>query len=252
MPLPVALQLWSVREDCAADFAATLRAVAGLGYDGVEFAGYHEAPATDVAGWIAETGLKVAGAHVGWGLFEPARLAETLEYHEELGCTTLIVPGIPQAERETLDACLATSDRMASLTEELRAAGFRFGYHCHEADMRPLEGGQRPWDVIAEHTPADFILQYDTANGMSGGADPVQPLLDYPGRGVTVHAKEFSGPGGTATIGEGEVPWAAVVAACADHAGTEWLVVEHEQYGARSPLECAAACLEGLRAVQGS
>ena len=39
---PVALQLYSVRDDMAADFAGTLEKVAGMGYQGVEFAGLYD------------------------------------------------------------------------------------------------------------------------------------------------------------------------------------------------------------------
>lgn len=36
---PVALQLYSVRDDLEKDFIGTLKQVKALGYDGVEFAG---------------------------------------------------------------------------------------------------------------------------------------------------------------------------------------------------------------------
>ena len=39
--LPVALQLFSVREELDADFEGTLRKVKALGYQGVEFAGLY-------------------------------------------------------------------------------------------------------------------------------------------------------------------------------------------------------------------
>ncbi|MDF2441058.1 MAG: hypothetical protein JWN98_2042, partial [Abditibacteriota bacterium] len=37
--IPIALQLYSVREDCKRDLPGTLKAVAEMGYEGVEFAG---------------------------------------------------------------------------------------------------------------------------------------------------------------------------------------------------------------------
>jgi sugar phosphate isomerase/epimerase len=250
MPVPTALQLWSVREDCASDFLGTIRQVAEMGYAGVEFAGFHGHEASAVAELLGSCGLQIAGAHTGWAALQPDNLEATLAFHAELGCRRLIVPGIPQEMRSTTDACLETADQFAALTDALRAEGFSCGYHCHEADMVPVEGGQRPWDLIAQHTPQDFVLQYDTSNGMHGGADPVQPLLDYPGRGTTVHLKEYSGRGGSAVVGEGQIPWADVLAACEGQAGTEWLIVEHEVYGDRTPLECARLCMTNLAALQ--
>ena len=39
--LPIALQVFSVRDDLQADFEGTLRKVKEMGYDGVEFAGLY-------------------------------------------------------------------------------------------------------------------------------------------------------------------------------------------------------------------
>ena len=39
--IPMALQLYSIREDCTQDLPKCLEAVAKMGYDGVEFAGYY-------------------------------------------------------------------------------------------------------------------------------------------------------------------------------------------------------------------
>ena len=49
---PIALQLFSVRNDMAADFEGTLRKVKDLGYDGVEFAGLFDHSAADILSLI--------------------------------------------------------------------------------------------------------------------------------------------------------------------------------------------------------
>lgn len=41
MALPVAIQLYSLRDEMAKDFKGTLKAVKEMGYDGVEFAGLY-------------------------------------------------------------------------------------------------------------------------------------------------------------------------------------------------------------------
>ncbi|HYD85140.1 MAG TPA: sugar phosphate isomerase/epimerase, partial [Opitutus sp.] len=63
-PIPVALQLWSVREDMKCDFAATVAEVARIGYAGVELAGYGNLDAKGAKGALDAAGLKVAGMHV--------------------------------------------------------------------------------------------------------------------------------------------------------------------------------------------
>ena len=61
----VGLMLYTVREDCARDFEGTLRAVASLGYDGVELFDLHGHDATAVRGWLDELGLTSCGRHAG-------------------------------------------------------------------------------------------------------------------------------------------------------------------------------------------
>jgi len=91
-------------------------------------------------------------------------------------------------------------------------------------------------------------MQYDTANGMSGGADPVRPILDWPGRGASVHLKEWAGAHG-AILGEGEIPWRRVLDACESVGGTEWYVIEYEIDEDKDPVSSVGKCLENLKAL---
>ena len=56
--LPIGLQLYSVRDDCARDLAGVLQAVGAMGYAGVEFAGYYGRTASELR-------LKCCGTHSG-------------------------------------------------------------------------------------------------------------------------------------------------------------------------------------------
>jgi sugar phosphate isomerase/epimerase len=249
MSPPIALQLYSVRQECARDLAGTIEAVALMGYAGVEFAGFHGQSAAYVRRALDATGLSVAGAHTGLALLDDDHFEQSLDDLLEIGCSNVIVPGIPEERRNTPDACLDTARWFSELTDRLGERGFRAGYHCHFGDMVPLANGQTAWYMIAGNTPSDFILQYDTANGMSAGADPVRPILDFPGRATTVHLKEWAGRHGAALIGEGTVPWDQVFHACETVGGTQWYVVEHEDEAMMPPLEAVAGCLANLRTL---
>lgn len=247
MSIPIALQLYSVREDAARDLMATLDAVAKMGYDGVEFAGYHGHEARAIRERLDANGLKACSTHIGLAALEGDALAATVDFHQTIGCDTLIVPGIPEDRRNSPETCAATAALFTSIAERLEPFGMRTGFHAHAADMKPLAGGTSAYYLIAQQTPESFIMQYDTANGMAGGADPVQPILDFPGRGKNVHLKEWSGEHGAKVIGEGFVPWSKVFEACETVAGTEWYIVEHEMYEGMSPMEAVAWCVKNLR-----
>ena len=64
--IPVALQLYTVRDETERDFAGTLRRVAEIGYPAVEFAGYGGLDATQMQSLLSETGLSAASTHVAF------------------------------------------------------------------------------------------------------------------------------------------------------------------------------------------
>lgn len=249
MSIPIALELYSVRNDCTQDLLGVLRKVAKMGYQGVEFAGFHGQRASDIRKVMDEVGLKCAGSHTGIGLLEDDKIDGTLDFLREIGCANVIVPGISEEMRSTPEASLETASKFTKIAERLLEKGFIAGYHAHFGDMKPLSNGETAWTMIAEHTPDEFIMQYDTANGMSAGADSVQPILDFPGRSVTVHLKEWAGAHGAALIGDGQVPWARVFDACESVGGTKWYIVEHEDESLMPPMEAVRRCLENLRGM---
>src|ERR1700722_4601058 len=110
--IPVALQLYSVRDDCARDFPGTLQAVAKMGYDGVEFAGYYGHTAESLRKNLDDLGLRAAGAHVAIDLMLGDRLSETIEYHRTLGVPYLIVPWLGNSYRDSIDAWKRTAETM--------------------------------------------------------------------------------------------------------------------------------------------
>ena len=75
--IPVGLQLYSIREDCAKDLPKTLEAVAKIGYKGVEFAGYHNRKAPELRKMLDDNGLVCCGTHTPLETIQPEKLEET-------------------------------------------------------------------------------------------------------------------------------------------------------------------------------
>ena len=63
MALPVAVQVYSVRDDAKADLRGTLEKIKAMGYDGVEFAGLYGYAPEDVKKMCEEIGLVPISAH---------------------------------------------------------------------------------------------------------------------------------------------------------------------------------------------
>jgi sugar phosphate isomerase/epimerase len=240
--IPVGLQLYSVREDCAKDLEDTLKAVAEMGYVGVEFAGYHGHSAEDIRKMLDALNLTMCGTHTGADTLLSDRLDETIEFSKVCGNRFLIIPWYDPGSKE---GWLEFAAKLNDVADKVGEHGMHTGYHNHAHDFEALDG-TTPWDLLFGNTSDQVVMQLDTGNAFHGGANPVPYIKRYPGRALTVHLKEFSKTNHRAVIGEGDVPWDDVFELCETIGGTQWYIVEQETY-AHPPLECVAMCIENLR-----
>jgi sugar phosphate isomerase/epimerase len=254
-PIPVGLQLYSVREECARDLPKTLAAVAGTGFAAVEFAGYHNRTAKELRKLLDGNGLKCCGTHTGLDTLTGDALQHTVEFNQEIGNKFLIVPWIP-GEKFQGAACLATAREFNEIAEKLAPFGMQTGYHNHQSEFAAVDG-KSPWDTFFGNTVPSVVMQLDTGNALAGGADLLKILRAYPGRPATVHLKPYSrkvaakdGPdaGFRPIIGEDEVPWAKVFSLCEGQGKTKWYIVEYES-DAFQPLEAVKRCRDALKAM---
>ena len=243
--VPIALQLYSVRDDCAGDLSLTLQAVAQMGYEGVEFAGYYDRTAEELRGMCDDLGLKVAGTHTGLNTLLGDELAKTVAFNQTLGNPYLIVPGLSEEYRNSQQAWRNTAKIFNDIAEKIADQGMFAGYHNHTVEFESLEG-KVPWDTFGSNTRDDVVLQIDIGHTLRAGSDPVSFIKRYPGRSKLVHIKEYASTNGEALIGEGEIPWDDVFDACETVGGTEWYIVEQESYP-YPPIECAERCIDALR-----
>lgn len=241
--IPIALQLYSVRNDCAKDLPAVLAAVAKMGYEGVEFAGFHGKTAEELKALLDGNGLKAISSHSGIETLEGDAFEKTVAFHKTIGAQFIHMPGLPPKYSLTHQGWLDAAKRFNELAAKLQPHGLRIGYHNHSAEFKPMDG-EAPWDTFFSNTEKSVVHQMDTGNCMNGGGDPVGLIKKYAGRSATVHLKEHGGPG---DFGEGDCPWDAVFEACETVGGTEWYIIEQESEH-RPPMECVKQCMEFMRA----
>jgi sugar phosphate isomerase/epimerase len=251
--IPIALQLYSVRGDCAKDFDGTLAKVAEMGFEGVEFAGYHSyAKNPDgLRKKLDQLKLKAAGTHIGAGSFAPDKLQETVAFHKTIGCRFLIVPGDkrftdPDGSKEYAKA-------MTDAAAALKAHGLSCGHHNHTGEFKAADGGKTYWDLFAERTSKDVILQQDMGWTTMAGLVPAELVRRYPGRTKTCHIKPKvpkGVQGKNFIIGQDATDWKSAIRACQEVGGTEWLTVEQEDYpDGLSPLDATKKSLDGLKKI---
>jgi sugar phosphate isomerase/epimerase len=252
--VPIAVQLYSVRNECAKDFDGALEQVAKLGFKAVEFAGYYHyaGKAKELRKKLDQLKLKAAGTHIDTGSIRESAIENTIEFHRTIGCKFLIVPGDPDFTDPEKSKALAETFNKAAAA--LKPRGMACGFHNHTAEFKK-NGDKTYWDLFAERTTKDVILQQDCGWTAAAGLDPADLVRKYPGRTRTVHFKPTvvnGDPNKRAILGQDSVDWAAVYAACASVGGTEWIVIEQEQYpDGMSAMECTRQSLAGLKKILG-
>ena len=238
--IPVGLELYSVRNECKADFHGTVEQVAKIGYKGVEFAGYWGLSAKEVRKMIDDHGLVTCGTHTQFTGLQPDKIDATIEFNQIIGNKFIICPYMTGTTRAEW---LAHAKMFNALADKLAPLGLFTGYHAHKHDFELIEG-QSAWDIFFGGTKREVIMQLDTSNCRDGGADPVAVLNKYPGRTRTIHIKA-NGGGPEAVIGEDKINWPAVFEFCESKGGTQWYVVEHET--SKTPIATVRRTYEVLK-----
>ena len=253
--IPIGLELYSVRHDLAADARGTLKAVAEMGYEGVEFAGPPQHSAEEIRGMLDEFGLVCCGWHTPFNLVQDDKLEETIAFNKTIGNRYVIIPGLPADYRSSIAAWRKAADFFNQLADKLASHDMMTGYHNHHVEFEPMEGGL-PWDTFFGNTKKEVIMQFDLGNALRGGADLVSIMERYPGRTVTIHLKPYSKSAGKEDprlgfrpiIGDDDVPWDDIFRLCETTGETKWYIVEYES-DAYPPMESVERCLKSLKAM---
>jgi len=248
----ISVQLYSVRDACAKDFDPALAELAKMGFAGVEFAGYHKysGKPKELRQKLDELGLVAAGTHIGTGNFRGDELKRTIDFHQTIGCKYLIVPG--DGGFTDPEKSKALAELFNKTAEALKPLGMYCGYHNHTHEFTKA-GDTTYWHLFANRTSKDVVLQQDCGWSAAAGYNPVELIKLYPGRTRITHFKPTvvgDNKSKKPIIGEDSVDWAAVLAACRQFGGTEWVTVEQEAYlPGKSPMECTELSLKGLKKI---
>ncbi|MEP7274463.1 MAG: sugar phosphate isomerase/epimerase family protein, partial [Acidobacteriota bacterium] len=245
------------RDELAKDLMATVRAVAKMGYEVVEFFSpyYQWTPeyAKDVRKLLDELKIKCLSTHNGPNAFTAEGIGKAIELNQIIGSKTIVMAS---AGRVTgLDGWKVVAETLSKASEQLKPLGMRAGFHNHKSEFVPIEG-QRPMEVLAANTPKDVTLQLDVGTCVEAGIDPVGWINANPGRIRSVHLKDWTAGTGTAPdkgyrvlFGEGDSPWQKTFEAAEERGGVEYYLLEQE--GSRFPsLETAERCLAAFKKMR--
>ncbi len=268
--LPIALQLYSVRDAMETDFYGTLKKVKEMGYDGVEFAGLFDQGAAQIKAWCTEIGLTPYAAHVPRGTLM-ADLTGVVATYAEIGCKYIALPWADKnVELPGAPGYPALLDDIRAISAECGKYGITLLYHNHDFEFEKVDGRYKLDILYADTTPDQLQTEIDTCWARVGGEDPAAYVRKYAGRAPVVHLKDYVGSRQEGMyeligvdrkaeetgkfefrpVGCGVQDVAALLAAAAD-AGAELVVVEQDRPSIeKSSQECAKISIDNIKKIQ--
>ena len=272
MNLPIALQLYSVRDDMEKDFAGTIRQVKEMGYDGVEFAGLYGKSAKDASDILRQTGLTPISAHVPLEemMSDPKRV---LGDYAAIGCSYVAIPYLTEEYRPGQPGFATVLQQARGLGALASSLGMQLLYHNHDFEFCRVNG-EYGLDLLYREVPPEFLAtELDTCWVNVGGENPSDYIRKYSGRAPVVHLKDFVMPGKKPErlysligikdeggesepsafefrpVGQGVQNIPAILDAAVD-AGTAWLVVEQDMPSkGKTAMQCAKESVEYLKSL---
>lgn len=280
--LPIGIQLYTVGPDATKDLDGTLQALGQMGYRTVELAGLYGRTPGEMRAALDKAGLKAPSAHIqgrgGEGSFsgDMGKLAQDLN---TLGATTAIMPS-PYVPDHALAAAKGRSGAdyframLAAMTAEdwrmnarflnekaaaLKSAGIRVGYHNHNVELAPLEGGPSGFEILLQETdPALVTFEIDVGWVAAAGIDPLALIRKHKGRFTLMHVKDLKATSkpnydlamDPTEVGSGKIDWAKLLPA-AYAEGVRSFFVEQEAPFAFPRLQAAKISHDYLAKVSG-
>jgi sugar phosphate isomerase/epimerase len=249
--IPVGIEMYSVREALKKEPLETVRAIAAMGYQGLEFyAPYFAwtvAQAKEVKKLLDDLGIRCFSTHNDAAYFNAENIQRAAELNTILGSQYLVMAS--SQPKPGLDGWKEIAQTLNTASEKLESSSLKAGYHNHQLEFTPVDG-LRPIAVLAKNTRPSIMLQLDVGTCLEAGSDPVTWIRANPGRIRSLHCKEWSpeaGKGYSVLFGEGVADWKSIFAAAESVGGAEYYLIEQE--GSRySELETAKKCLAAYRA----
>ncbi len=242
----IAIQLYTMRNPAKEDLDGTLKKVADMGWQYVQWSGMPKLPADKIRAALDKAGLKCIAAHIAIETFEKDFDKEVAIW-KTVGCKDVAPGGMMGNCTANLEAWLKGCKRLDELGAKLRGAGMRLSFHNHQMEFEKFAGDDRTkHQILMDSTkPENLFAELDIAWAYAAGVDPAAYIRTLKNRCPVVHAKDVKKDGKKNVLkplGQGEVKWDEVLAA-GQESGIEWYIYEQDN-GEGSPFDYAKASFD--------
>jgi sugar phosphate isomerase/epimerase len=254
--IPLGIQLYTVRSETDKDVEGTLRKVYALGFREIEFAGYYNKPAADLAKLMKSIGFTLVSTHTGAD--DIVKSADQIIADAKTLGLKYIICSSPMAatvdkskldwakKMDALDLAdwKANADLFNKFGKQVKDAGLIFGYHNHHTEFKKYGDKMAYTELMANTDPELVKIELDVGWVVAAGQEPIALLNKYKGRVVALHVKDIGKldpdphKATTVALGEGTIDWKKVIGTA--HAnGVRHYFYEQEPPYTRPILESA-------------
>lgn len=236
--LPVAIQVYSIREEAEKDFAKTMEEIKDMEYDGVELAGLYGHTPEEVRDILKEIGLTPISAHVPYMEFMEG-IEDTVDRYVTIGCRFLAIPYLTEDYRYGTENYKTFLDKIPLIARACNDKGITLLYHNHDFEFEKTKDGNYVLDELFGKFDKEIIqTEIDTCWVKVSGVDPIEYIRKYSGRSPIIHVKDFvkEDKFDYRPLGHGVQDVPAILEVALE-AGAEWIVVEQDEHSENTPME---------------
>ena len=248
--IPLAVQLYTLRDQIAQDFIGTVNQVAQIGYAGVEMAGYGNLKtAAEAKRALDDVGLKIVGTHVGIEALEKD-INRVFDEQHALNSPTVIIPWMPEERRADAAGWKRAAQSLSPIGAKCRERGLELCYHHHSFEFQKFNG-KTGMDILLENAEPGLVkIELDVYWLKHGGEDPVKFIGRVGGRAPLVHLKDMAaGPERRfAPVGAGTLDFRSILTAMRE-SGARWGIVEQDQCYDTPPIEAVRTSFQNLQRI---
>lgn len=183
------IQLFSLRNSFEKDIEGTLKALAEMGYDGVEFCDsvFEKIEAKELKRILDFYGLSPVSTHIGY-----EKLLDNInfyiDYLKEIGCMAVFCPWADVEDKQRADKVAKDFEKFS---EKLIMNGISFGYHNHREEFKHEIENQTAFDYLVDKSGMLLLTELDLGHIAAVGKDTEEYIRKYAGKVTYLHLKQY-------------------------------------------------------------
>lgn len=257
-PVPLGIQLFTLRDMLPKDVKGTLAKVAKAGFSQVEVFGFSikdqfwGLTPRELKQILDENHLTAISGHFNMFPYlkngDPAELKAAIEAAKILGLRYLTIPWLTPDLRGSAKDYFLLAEKLNYAGKLCKQAGIKLAYHNHDFEFEKHDR-HTGMDILLKNTNKKLVdFEMDIYWVIRSGIDPVTLFKANPGRFVMWHIKDMdkNDPKLNTEIGKGSIDYKKIYAN-RKLSGAKYFFLEHETNYNPDPIGSITTSAQNLR-----